>query len=93
MAVEPNIAAGGFITLLEKLREVFLQDAARLRQECPNHPMFKNVLFNHPEFELFAAALIAAEKILVADEDPHLVAIEKTIPAGSDRLRTLTGVL
>ncbi|KAG9239895.1 hypothetical protein BJ878DRAFT_546859 [Calycina marina] len=86
MAVEPNIAAGGFRTPLEK-------DTALLRQEYSNHPMLKNGLFNHPEFEQFTAAVITAEKSLVADWYPHLVAIEKTVSAFSDRLQTLADVL
>ena len=42
---------------------------------------------------MFSASVIAAEATLVAKDDPYLVAIEKAIPAVSDRLRTLTSVV
>jgi hypothetical protein len=55
--------------------------------------MFKDALFLDPGFEAFSASVIAAEATLVAEDDPHLVAIEKAISAISDRLRTLTSVV
>jgi hypothetical protein len=43
-AVEPNLAAGGFLELLDKLRDVFLQDSVFVRRDHPDHPLFRDTL-------------------------------------------------
>lgn len=90
--VEPNLAAGGFLELLDKLRDVFLQDSVFLQQEFPNHPIFRDALFGTAEYAIFAAAVLAAADTL-QHEDPHLVAIAKAIPSVNERLRSLTSVI
>src|SRR5947207_15863695 len=53
--------------------------------------------FNHPpvasaEYTNFERDLLAAVDMAV-DEDPHILAIQKAIPAVSDCLRTTTGIM
>jgi hypothetical protein len=90
--VEPNLAAGGFLELLDKLRDVFLQDSVFVRRDHPHHPLFHDALFASPEYASFATAVLAAADTL-RHEDPHLVAIEKAIPSVSERLRSITSVI
>ena len=90
--VEPNLAAGGFLELLDKLRDVFLQDSVFLRQDHPSHPLFRDALFASPEYASFAIAVLAAADTF-CHEDPHLVAIKKAIPSVNERLRSITSVI
>jgi hypothetical protein len=90
--VEPNLAAGGFLELLDTLRDVFLQDSVFLKREYPGHPLFRDALFATAEYADFAAAVLAAADTL-GHEDPHLVAIKKAIPAVNERLRSITSVI
>lgn len=90
--VEPNLAAGGFLELLDKLRDVFLQDSVFLRRDFPSHPLFRDALFASPEYASFTIAVLAAADTL-RYEDPYLVAIAKAIPSVSERLRSITGVI
>jgi Centromere DNA-binding protein complex CBF3 subunit, domain 2 len=85
--VEPNLAAGGFLELLDKLRDVFLQDSVFLRRDHPHHPLFCEPVFASPEYASFATAVLAAADT-VRHEDPHLVAIEKAIPSVNVRAAT-----
>ena len=53
--------------------------------------------FNHPpfasaEYANFERDLLAAVDMAI-DEDPHILAIQKVIPAVSDRLHTMTGIM
>jgi hypothetical protein len=91
-AVEPNLAAGGFLELLDKLRDVFLQDSVFVRRSHPHHPIFRDALFATAEYASFAIAVEAATDTL-CHEDPHLVAIAKAIPSVNERLRSLTSVI
>jgi hypothetical protein len=77
-AIEPNLAAGGFLELLDKLRDVFLQDSVFLRRDYPFHPLFIDGLFASPEYANFATAVLAAED-RVHLQDPHVAAIEKAV--------------
>jgi Centromere DNA-binding protein complex CBF3 subunit, domain 2 len=91
-AVEPNLAASGFLELLDKLRDVFLQDSVFVRRDHLDHPLFRDVLFTGPKYASFTTAVLAAADTL-RHEDPHLVAIEKAIPSVNERLRSMTGVI
>ena len=90
--VEPNLAAGGFLELLDKLRDVFLQDSVFIRHHHPQHPLFRDALFATPGYASFAVAVLAAADT-VCHEDPHLVAIEKAIPSVNERLRSMTSIM
>ncbi|KAN0079726.1 Transcriptional activator of glycolytic enzymes domain containing protein [Elaphomyces granulatus] len=90
--VESNLAAGAFLELLDRLRDVLLQDAALLRREFPQHDLFNDPIFATSEYAKFEAAVTAAVGA-ARDEDPHLVAVQKALPAVCDSLRTVTGVV
>jgi hypothetical protein len=90
--VEPNLAAGGFLELLQRLRSVFLQDSVLWRQEFPRHPIFQDPLFQTADYQAFELSVRGALALAV-DEDPHSLAIRKAVPALNDRLRTMTGVI
>jgi hypothetical protein len=62
--VEPNLAAGGFLELLDKLCDVFLQDSVFIRRSHPHHPMFRDTLFAAAEYAAFATAVEAATDTL-----------------------------
>ncbi|KAN0086503.1 hypothetical protein V8E54_000191 [Elaphomyces granulatus] len=90
--VESNLAAGAFLELLDRLRDVLLQDAALLRREFPQHDLFNDPIFATSEYAEFEAAVTTAVEV-ARDEDPHLVAVQKALPAVCDSLRTVTGVV
>ncbi|KAH8790558.1 hypothetical protein BGZ57DRAFT_753271, partial [Hyaloscypha finlandica] len=89
---EPNLVASGFLELLNKLRDVFLQDSIFLRRDHPGHPIFRDALFASVEYASFAMAVLVAADTL-CHEDPHLVVIEKAIPSVNERLRSMTSVI
>ena len=88
---EQNKAAGAFLELLDWLRLILLQDAPFLMAEFPDHPIFESSVFHSFEFSVFAARVREASCDI--QEDPHSIAIEKAIPAVSEKLRTLTAQL
>jgi hypothetical protein len=90
--VAPNLAAGGFLELLQRLRSVFLQDSVLWRQDFPQHPIFRDPLFQTADYRAFELSVRGALAIAVK-EDPHSLAIQKAVPALNDRLRTMTGVI
>ncbi|KAF7125749.1 hypothetical protein CNMCM5793_002042 [Aspergillus hiratsukae] len=90
--VEPNLAAGGFLELLQRLRVVFLQDSVLWRMEFPGHPIFRDPLFETAEYKAFELDVRGAITTAV-EEDPHSIAIQKAVPAVNDRLRTMTAVI
>jgi len=90
--VEPNLAAGGFLELLQRLRSVFLQDSVLWRQEFPRHPIFQDPLFQTADYRAFELSVRGALAVAI-EEDPHSLAIRKAVPALNDRLRTMTGVI
>src|SRR5947207_5733763 len=63
-----------------------------MRREYPKHPIFNHPPFASAEYTNFERDLLAAVDMAV-DEDPHILAIQKAIPAVSDRLRTMTGIM
>jgi hypothetical protein len=71
---------------------VFLQDSVLWRQEFPQHPIFRDPLFQTADYRAFELSVRGALAIAV-EEDPHSLAIQKAVPALNDRLRTMTGVI
>jgi hypothetical protein len=90
--VKPNLAAGGFLELLDKLCDVFLQDSVFIWRSHPHYLMFCDVLFATAEYAAFATAVEAATDTF-RHEDLHLVAIKKAIPSVNKRLRSITSVI
>jgi hypothetical protein len=60
--------------------------------EFPGHPIFQDPVFETPEYKAFELRVRGALAIAV-EQDPHTIAIQKAIPAVSDRLRTMTGII
>lgn len=87
LGVEPNMAAGAFLELLEWLREVVLQDAVFLREHYPFHPIFEEPVFRCSEFAAFAVQIKDACKR--AQEVSHVTAIQKAVPVVAAQLRTV----
>src|SRR5436190_17227337 len=52
--VRLDLAGSGFLRLLRALRVVLLQDSVILRKQFPCHPLWKDSLFNCPEYVSFA---------------------------------------
>jgi hypothetical protein len=52
--VRLDLAGTGFLRLLRELRVVLLQDSVILRKQFPLHPLWKDSLFNCPEYLRFA---------------------------------------
>ena len=71
---------------------MFLQDSVLWRQEFPQHPIFRDPLFQTADYRAFELSVRGALAIAV-EEDPHSLAIQKAVPALNDRLRTMTGVI
>ena len=91
-AVKPNLAAGGFLELLKKLQDVFLQDSVFVRRSHPHHPIFRDALFATAEYASFAIAIEAAADTL-CHKDLYLVTIIKAILSVNERLRSITSVI
>jgi hypothetical protein len=86
--VEQNKAARAFLELLDWLRLVFLQDAPFFMAEFPDHPIFEFSIFHSLDFLAFAAYVQEAS-CSDTQADPHNIAIEKAIPAISEKLQIL----
>ena len=52
--VQLDLAGTGFLRLLRALRVILLQDSVILRKQFPLHPLWKDSLFNCPEYLRFA---------------------------------------
>ena len=85
--VEPNMAAGAFLQLLQWLREVLLQDAVFLKREFPQPPIFSQDVFRSPEFSRFEHDV--EEAYLVIEHETHTSAVDKAIPTLAAGYRTL----
>jgi hypothetical protein len=90
--VESNLAAGGFLELLDKFRDVFLQDSVFIRRSHPYYLIFRDALFATAEYAAFATAVEAATDTL-RPEDLYLVAIEKGILSINERLQSMKNVI
>jgi len=51
--VRLDLAGTGFLRLLHELRVILLQDSVILRKQFPHHPLWKDSLFNCPEYLRF----------------------------------------
>ena len=60
--------------------------------EFPGHPIFQDPVFETLEYKAFELKVRGALAAAV-EQDPHTIAIQKAIPAVSDRLRTMTGII
>jgi hypothetical protein len=83
---EANIAAGGFLRLLQQLRIVILQDSVQMMQRHPRHPIWKHSLFSDPEYIHFANRVQAS---IASEPDPTERRLELAMPDLTRRIDTL----
>jgi hypothetical protein len=76
--VRLDLAGSGFLRLLRVLRVVLLQDSVVLRKQFPLHPLWKDSLFNCPEYLKFAARM---EDSLANVVTPAELTMQQILPA------------
>jgi hypothetical protein len=86
IADREDLAAQGFLRLLQQLRIVLLQDSVIMRQEFPGHPIWTDPIFARADYLAFAKDV---ELSLLDVEEPEEVQIRKTLPAIAERLSIL----
>jgi hypothetical protein len=79
----PDLAGKEFLSLLQRLRYVFLQDAALLQPQFPRSRLWGLALFKDPTWPSFAERVRAAEAV---QEDPAHVAIRGVVPIVADAM-------
>ena len=84
--IEKTIAVQGFISLLQYLRIVVLQDAVALSQKYPNHPIFSLQLFRSDRFLGYGAQLLRA---MDSEEDPTESNLRRFLPALADKINNV----
>ena len=77
----PDLAGKEFLSLLQRLRYVFLQDAALLQLLFPRLRLWRLALFQDPAWSPFTERVRAAEAV---QEDPTHVAIRSVVPIVAD---------
>lgn len=78
-----DLAAQGFLRLLNELRTIILQDSVLLRREFPHHPMWKDSLFVREDYLRFS---IEVENSLVDVTEPDELRIQRIVPDIANRL-------
>jgi hypothetical protein len=79
----PDLAGKEFLTLLQRLRYVFLQDAALLQPLFPQSRLWRLALFQDPAWPPFAEKVRAVEAV---QEDPAHIAIRGVVPIVADAM-------
>jgi hypothetical protein len=90
--VELNLAASGFLKLLDTLYNVFLQDLVFLRHDYLGYLLFYNALFTTAKYADFATTILVVVDT-VSHEDLHLVVIKKAILVVNKRLCSITSMI
>ena len=80
---DPDLAGKEFLSLLQRLRYVFLQDAALLQPQFPRLRVWTHAVFQDPAWPPFAERVRAAEAV---QEDPAHVAIRGVVPIVADAM-------
>jgi hypothetical protein len=86
----PDLAGKEFLTLLQRLRCVFLQDAALLQPLFPQSRLWRLALFQDPAWLSFAESVRAAETV---QEDPAHVAIRGVVSIVADAMSAVDNCL
>jgi hypothetical protein len=81
--MERTIAVQGFVSLLQYLIVVVLQDAAIVSRKYPSHPLFQLSLFRSEQFLTFRREL---EEAMSAEEDPTESNLHRFLPALTDKI-------
>ena len=80
---DPDLAGKEFLSLLQRLRYVFLQDAALLQPQFPRLCLWTHAVFQDPAWPPFAERVRAAEAV---QEDPAHVAMSGVVPVVADAM-------
>jgi hypothetical protein len=80
---DPDLAGKEFLVLLQRLRYVFLQDAALLQPQFPQLRLWRLDLFKDPAWPPFAERVRVAEAV---QENPAHVAIRGVVPIVADAM-------
>src|SRR5947199_922338 len=86
----PDLAGKEFLSLLQRLRYVFLQDAALLQPLFPRLRLWRLALFQDPAWSPFAERVRAAEAV---QEDPAHIAIRGVVPIVADAVSAVGNCL
>jgi hypothetical protein len=84
---QPNKAAYQFLELLKWLCDVFLQDAPFLQAAFPILPIWEDLLFSHPDYQIFSQ--MVREITAQAETNNYLAVIHKAVPAIANKLRSV----
>lgn len=78
-----DLAAQGFLRLLQQLRTILLQDSVFLRREFPEHPLWNHPVFVRQDYQEFAREV---ELSAMNVEEPEEIQIRKVVPIIAERL-------
>jgi hypothetical protein len=82
---EKDLAAQGFLRLLDQLRTVILQDSVFLQAEIPTHEIWDHSLFQRPDYKQFAQQLLLSVR---TTSTPYEIQLRQALPAIADRITT-----
>lgn len=81
-----DIAAQGFLQLLNQLRIILLQDSVLLQAQFPGHSMWDDPIFAREDYTTFAEQI---RQSLLCTETPQEIQLRQTLPIIADRLSVL----
>ena len=87
---DADLCGISFLQLLQKLRVVFLQDAAIQITEYPHLKIWTHAVFQHSDWPAFAHAVCEQEAVAEEREDERLRAV---VPVVAERMATLQNSL
>jgi hypothetical protein len=83
---QDDLAAQGFLRLLDQFRTIFLQDSVILRDLFPTHPIWTDPVFVREDYQEFA---VQVKSCLSNIETPEEIQIRQTLPAIAQRLNVV----
>ncbi|KAJ5110851.1 short-chain dehydrogenase [Penicillium argentinense] len=81
-----DMAAQGFLQLLNQLRIILLQDSVLLQAQFPRHSMWDDPIFAREDYTAFAEQI---RQSLLCTETPQEIQLRQTLPIIADRLSVL----
>lgn len=81
-----DMAAQGFLRLLDQLRTILLQDSVLLREQFPHHPIWGDPVFVRKDYQEFAVQMKCS---LSNTETPEEVRLQQALPTIAQRLNTI----
>lgn len=81
-----DMAAQGFLQLLDQLRTILLQDSVLLQEQFPRHPIWGDPIFVRKDYQEFAVQVKCS---LLNTQPPEEVQLQQALPAIAQRLNTV----